>query len=73
MAHFTVDIAKLKEVGGGSVKTFCERNGLPRCDIYQVDGRKCFRDGSKGQRVAEKLIALGIGKWVNDEKVVKSA
>lgn len=68
MAHFEVDVAKLKEIGGGSVKTFCERNGLPRCWIYDVDGRRSFRTGSKGQMVSEKLIALGIGKWVNDPR-----
>lgn len=70
MAHFEVDVAKLKEVGGGSITTFCDRNGLSRCHLHNINGRRSFRCGSKGQLMAEKLIAMGIGKWVNDTKVV---
>jgi hypothetical protein len=66
MAHFEVNMAKVKEIGGGSVKTFCARHGFPRIDIYAINGRNHFRDGSQAQRIMEKLLELGVGRWVND-------
>jgi hypothetical protein len=67
--QFLIDFAKVKEMGGGSVVTFCKRNNLPRCHIYAINGKKAFNDGSKSQMIAEKLMILGIGKWVNIVKV----
>ena len=70
MAHFEVDFAKLKKIGSGSIQTFAELNSLPRRYVNYVDGKKSFVKGSKGQAVAERLVILGVGDWVNDERVI---
>jgi len=61
---FKIDFSKVKTIGGGSVSTFCKRNGLKRTIIYQMNGSTNFRDGSQTQAMAEKLINLGVGGWV---------
>lgn len=71
MAHFTIDMAKLKEVGGGSVATFCKRNQINRPLIYQINNQRSFVDGSNAQSVAQRLLTLGIGKWVNKVEEAK--
>lgn len=73
MAHFVVDFAKIKQASGGSIKKFAERNELPRRLVSYVNGRRSFVDGSVGQGVAEKLLALGVGQWVNDEPKQKES
>lgn len=70
MAHFEVDFAKLKKIGGGSIATFCRRYDLPRCSLYGVNGNTHFQDGTKTQMISETLMALGAGKWVENGKEV---
>lgn len=69
--RFVIDFAKLKSMGGGSTTTFCKRHNLPRCHIYAVNNRQSFNDGSKSQYIAEKLMTLGVGEWINIDEVVK--
>ena len=68
--RFVVDMDKIKVLGSGSVKTYCRRNDIDYKTLYNIKkGAERFEDGSKAQKISEKLIDLGVAKWVkSDEK-----
>jgi hypothetical protein len=70
--RFVIDFRKIKEIGGGSTTTFCKRHNLPRVHIYAINNRQSFNDGSKSQMIAEKLMSIGVGKWIeiDEEKAI---
>ena len=67
--RFVVDMDKIKVLGSGSVKTYCRRNGIDYKTLYNIrKGAVRFEDGSKAQKVSERLIELGVAEWIKNEK-----
>ncbi|WP_456403509.1 hypothetical protein [Hydrogenimonas sp.] len=62
---FVIDRAKLLNLGGGSVAEFCKRYDIDRQLFYSVIGRSRVSSGTQAHKIVEKLIEMGVGKFVN--------
>jgi len=63
--EFRLDEAKMLNIGGGSISEFCERFNIDRIMMYNVRGKSYVRPNTKSAALVEKLINLGVGKYVN--------
>ena len=66
--EFKLDEAKMLNIGGGSITTFCEQYGIDRNLMYHIKGKSYVKAGTKSQKLVSKLINLGVGKYMNINK-----
>lgn len=66
MARIVFDRAKMKDLGGGSIKGFCEAYNIKRTNLYRIENTTRKTPGTYAQKITERLISIGVAKWVND-------
>jgi len=66
--EFKLDEAKMLNIGGGSITTFCEQYSIDRNLMYHIKGKSYVKANTKSQKLVMKLINLGVGKYVNVDK-----
>ncbi len=62
---FVIDKAQMLNLGGGNVMEFCRRYGFDYNLLQHVIRKKYTRNGTKSQEMVERLIKMGVGKYVN--------
>ena len=62
---FTLDEARMLNMGGGSITSFCEQYGIDRNLMYHVRGNTHVKSGTKSHALVSKLVNLGVGKYIN--------
>lgn len=65
-----VDYRKIKELGGGSVKGFCDIYQLPYQQVYALHGKSHTRRNSKSADVFKKLTVLGCASVIDVQKEI---
>lgn len=65
---FRIDEAKMQNIGGGSVSSFCERFHIDRNLMYHVRGKAYVKPNTKSAALVQKLIDLGVAKYVNTDR-----
>lgn len=73
MAKLIFNKAKMKELGGGSIKEFCERYSIKRNNLYRIENTSRKTKGSYAQQITERLIVMGCASWVNNPIIDKNA
>ena len=63
--EFILDEAKMLNMGGGNISSFCEQYGVDRNLMYSVRGASHVKAGTKSFDLVKKLVNLGVGKFVN--------
>lgn len=63
--EFMLDEAKMLNMGGGNISSFCEQYGVDRNLMYSVRGASHVKAGTKSFELVKKLVNLGVGKFVN--------
>lgn len=69
--RFQLDRAEMLNRGGGSVTEFCRRFNIDRNLLNHVLKKSHVKTGTKSQALVEKLIGMGVGKYVNVAKETK--
>lgn len=65
--EFELNEAKMQNMGGGSITSFCERFNINRNLMYHIKGKSYVRPNTKSASLVEKLITMGVGKYINSE------
>jgi len=63
--EFKLDEAKMLNIGGGSVTSFCEQYNIDRLLMYSVKNKSHVKPNTKSYELVSKLINLGVGKYIN--------
>lgn len=66
--EFRLDEAKMLNIGGGSVTSFCEQYNIDRLLMYSVKNKSHVKPNTKSHELVAKLINLGVGRYVNIDK-----
>ncbi|GEM_PF-5857979 len=70
---FVVDRAAIQNLGGGNEMDFCRKYGIDYNLLQHIKRKRYTRSGTKSQAIVEKLIALGVGRYVNVTEDTKEA
>ena len=62
---FQLNRAEMLNMGGGSVTEFCRRFNIDRNLLNHVLKKSHVKSGTKSQALVEKLISMGVGRYVN--------
>lgn len=69
---FVIDDAKLKNLGGGSVSSFCKRFKIERGKLYGLRNKSHVQEGTEAQMIVERLISIGVAEYRNVEEAKES-
>ena len=66
--EFRLDEAKMLNIGGGSISSFCEQYNIDRMLMYSIKNKSHVKTHTKSADIVAKLIKLGVGRYVNTDK-----
>jgi len=65
---FRLDEAKMLNIGGGSITSFCDQYSIDRNLMYHIKDKSHVKHGTKSQKLVAMLINLGVGRYENINK-----
>ncbi len=68
---FELDRAAMQNLGSGNVMDFCRRFNIDYNLLQHVMRKAYVRSGTKSQEIVDRLIKMGVGKYVNVPKEEK--
>lgn len=66
MAKLIFNRAKMKELGNGSIKEFCEIYDIKRNNLYRIENTTRKTKGTYAYELTKRLIKMGVAQWEND-------
>ena len=66
--EFRLDEARMLNIGGGGLTSFCEQYSVNRKLMYHIKGKSYVKANTKSHKLVTKLINLGVGKYMNINK-----